>query len=245
MKPVFPCFLLVTLAAATAAADTAGDAALATVDQALNRAKSHRFEYEAITLEPGHGEKKLGINVWWKGDRRLTEFTAPADLKGTKVLVLSPTEMYAFLPAFGKVRRIASHTTDQSAFGMAFSQDDLATQKYTPDYTAQIASEDDKEQKLVLTPKPGQKTGYGKLEMTVLKDMKVPSEIKYYGESGGNLVKTETRTGYTCESDVCVPGELKMVDHQKGEMSTRMIRKMWKLNESFADDLLSKRSLDK
>jgi hypothetical protein len=179
-----------------------------------------------------------------KGERRLTEFTAPADLKGTKVLVMSPTEMYAYLPAFGKVRRIASHTTDQSAFGMVFSQDDLATQRYVPDYTATVAGEDEKEQKLLLTPRPGKDTGYGKLEMTVLKDMKVPSEVKYYGASG-NLAKTETRTGYTCESDVCVPGELKMIDHQKGGMWTRITRKSWKLNEAFADDLLSKRNLDK
>jgi hypothetical protein len=42
-----------------------------------------------------------------------------------------------------------------------------------------------------------------------------------------------------------VPGELKMVDHQKGGLWTRIERKTWKLNEAFDDDLLSKRNLDK
>jgi hypothetical protein len=228
----------------TARADAAGDALLAAVDAAVNRARSHRFEYDAVTQEPGRAEKKLSLSVWMKGDRRLTEFTAPADLKGTKVLVLSPTEMYAFLPAFGKVRRIASHTTDQSAFGMAFSQDDLARQRYAGDYTASLASEDEKEARLVLKARPGAKASYAKLEMTVLKDIKVPSEVKYYAASGA-LQKTETRTGYDCKDEVCVPGEHMMIDHGKGGLWTRLTRRTWKLNESFSDDLLSKRSLDK
>jgi outer membrane lipoprotein-sorting protein len=237
-------FLVITLAAATAAADPAGDAVLASVDETVNRYKTHRFEYDAVTQEPGRAEKKLGLNVWMKGDRRLTEFTAPADLKGTKVLILSPTEMYAYLPAFGKVRRIASHTTDQSAFGMAFTQSELATQRYAGDYTATIAGEDEQETRLVLAPRPGKKDLWGKIEVRVLKDMKVPAELRYF-DAAGNHAKTETRTDYACEGAVCVPGELKMVDHQKGGLSTRITRRTWKLNEDFADDLLSKRSLDK
>src|SRR5262249_29781047 len=153
----------------------------------------------ATTVEPGHADKKLGINVWIQGDKRVSEFTAPADLKGTKVLILSTTEMYAYLPAFGKVRRIASHTNDQSAFGMVFSQDDLATLKYAPDYQAALKSEDDKQAIIVLTPKPGH-GGYAKLEMTVAKDLKLPTEVKYF-DGSGTLLKTETRTGYTCESE--------------------------------------------
>lgn len=35
--------------------------------------------------------------------------------------------MYVYLPAFGKVRRIASHTKDQGFLGLTFSQDDMAT----------------------------------------------------------------------------------------------------------------------
>lgn len=229
---------------ALARADAPGDAILADVDTAMNRAKSHYFEYEASTTEPGHSEKKIGLTVWLKGDKRLTEFTAPADLKGTRVLVLSSTEMYAYLPAFGKVRRIASHTNDQSAFGMVFSQDDLATTRYGGDYSATVGGTDEPVLKLTLKPKPDKKPSYGKLEMLVAKDTKLPAEIRYFGENG-TLLKTETRTGYTCEGDICVPGELKMVDHTKNGMWTTIARKKWKLNESFSDDLLSKRNLER
>ncbi|MBK8253602.1 MAG: outer membrane lipoprotein-sorting protein [Polyangiaceae bacterium] len=235
--------LALSLTHAPAMADDAGDKVLTQVDTALNKAKSHYFEYEATTQEAGKAEKKVGLNVWIKAEKRLTEFTAPADLKGTKVLILSPTEMYVYLPAFGKVRRIASHTSDQSAFGMAFSQDDLATQKYSSMYTATVSSSTDKEQKVTLTPKAGQTTPYSKIEMTVGKDKNLPTEIKYYN-SEGKHIKTETRSGYSCESDVCTPATLKMVDHTKN-LTTTMSRKKWKVNESINDDTFSKRNLEK
>lgn len=234
----------IALSHGAAQADSAGDAALTKVEAAMNKAKSHYFEYEAATTETGKAEKKVGLNVWIRGDKRMTEFTAPADLKGTKVLILSASEMYVYLPAFGKVRRIASHTTDQSAFGMAFSQDELATQKYSGQYQAVVTTAGDKETKLTLTPKADQKPPYGKIELTASKDKNLPTEIKYYN-TDGKLVKTETRTGYTCESDICTPGELKMVDHTKSGLTTKMTRKKWKVNESIADDVFSKRNLEK
>ncbi len=224
-------------------ADDAGDKSLTAAETSMNKAKTLYFEYEAKTTEAGKADKVVGLNVWIKGEKRKTEFTNPADLKGTKVLILSPTEMYVYLPAFGKVRRIASHTSDQSAFGMAFTQDQLATQKYSGQYSSAQTSSSDKEVKITLTPKSGQTTTYGKIEMTIAKDHNVPSEIKYYN-SESKLVATETRTGYTCDSDVCTPGVLKMVDHTKN-LTTTMTRKKVKVNEAIADDVFSKRSLEK
>ena len=237
--------LLVLLALpALAHADPEGEKALAALDTTLNTAETHVFEYEAITEEPGRAPKKVGLIVHMKGAKRLTEFTAPADLKGTKVLALSPVDMYVWLPAFGKVRRIASHTTDQSAFGMTFTQDDFATQRYAPDYTAALVPSDEAHVKLALTPRAGGHARYGKLEITIVKEGGVPSELKYFAASGA-LLKTETRSGYTCEKDICNPTELKMVDHTKGGMWTKITRKSWKLNEKLSDDLFSKRNLEK
>lgn len=230
--------LALGLSHAPALADDAGDKALSATETEMNKAKSHYFEYEAKTTEAGKADKTVGLNVWIKGEKRMTEFTSPADLKGTKVLILSPTEMYVYLPAFGKVRRIASHTSDQSAFGMAFSQEDLATQKYSSAYQASQSGD-----KLTLTPKSGQTTSYGKIEMTIAKDNKLPTEIKYYN-SEGKLVKTETRSGYTCESSICTPGTLKMVDHTKN-LTTTLTRKKWKVNDTISDETFSKRNLEK
>jgi hypothetical protein len=225
-----------------ARADAAGDKVLAAMDAALNKAKTQYFEYDVINQEPGKSDRKLGLQVRLKGDKRFTEFTAPADMKGTKILIMSPTQMYVFLPAFGKVRRIASSVSDQGFMGMTFSQDDLASQAYGVTYEAKVGAETPTDYKIVVTPKAGQTTPYAKLEITVGKAKMLPSEIKYFNGAGTN-VKTETRSGYTCEGDVCTPAELKMVDNTKGGASTKMVRTKWKVNEAMSDDLFSKRAL--
>ena len=239
-----PLLAATLLWAGHASADAPGDKALKGMDEAMNRAKTQYYEYEVINQEPGKAEKKMALKVWLKGEKRLTEFTAPADMKGTKVLILSPTQMYVYLPAFGKIRRIASHVTDQGFMGLAFSQDDLANQSYAPIYDAQVASDAAAEMKLVATAKAGQTVPNGKIEFLIAKDKNLPTEIKYFN-TAGNHVKTETRTGYECQGAVCSPKELKMVDHTKGGHWTKMIRKAWKVNEDLSDDLFSKRSLEK
>jgi hypothetical protein len=231
------------LSSSPAHADAAGDKLLAAMDASLNRAKTLIFEYEVVNQEPGKAERKLGMMVRLKGDKRFSEFLAPADMKGTKVLIMSPTQMYVFLPAFGKIRRIASHVADQGFLGLAFSQDDMATTSYSGAYTGQIASETPTQWKLTATPKAGQTTTYGKIEFTITKDKvkTVPSELRYFNAAGTNI-KTETRSDYTCEGDVCSPKELKMVDNTKGNW-TKLTRKSWKVNETISDDVFTTRNL--
>jgi hypothetical protein len=79
--------------------------------------------------------------------------------------------------------------------------------------------------------------------VTVTKDHSVPSELKYFNAEGKNI-KTEARTGYTCEENntICTPGELKMTDNTKGSWS-KLVRKLWKVNENISDDVFTQRSL--
>ncbi|HTJ82779.1 MAG TPA: outer membrane lipoprotein-sorting protein [Polyangiaceae bacterium] len=231
-------------APSAARADAAGDKALATLDaNTYLKVKTQYFEYDATIRTPDKADRKLSLSVAMKGDWRLSEFLAPSDVKGTKVLILSPTQMYVYLPAFGKVRRIASHVTDQGFMGMNFTQDDMSIAAYGKMYTATIASDDGKIQKLALTAKPGTDAPYAKLELLVDKANTRLNEVHYLSDTGA-LLKTETRTGYTCEKDMCTPGELKMVDHTKGGQSTTLVRKVWKLNVDMPDSKFSKRALE-
>jgi outer membrane lipoprotein-sorting protein len=227
-----------------ASADAAGDKVLASMDTALNRWKTQHIKYDVTNQEPGKPERKLELEVKLKGEKRLTEFLAPADMKGTKVLILSSTQMYVYLPAFGKVRRIASSVTDQGFMGLTFTQTDLSLTRYSDLFTAQVASDAGDSLKLVATPKAGKEPPYAKIEFTVLKQNSLPTELRYFNAAGTHI-KTETRSGYTCESDACTPSEMKMVDHTKGGHWTKLTRKAWKVNESIADEVFSKRSLEK
>lgn len=241
--PVVAAFGALALNSGSARADAAGDKALAALDEAMNRAKTQYLEFEATTQEPGKPEVRQAMTVRQKGDKRLTEYTAPADMKGTKVLVLSPSEMYVYLPTFGKVRRIASSATDQGFMGMTFSQDDFPA-RYGDLYTATILSQTASQVKIAATPKAGQQTPYAKIEITIAKDRMLPTELRFFRASN-LLLKTETRSGYSCQGNICTAAEQKMVDHTRSGMWTRLVRRAWRVNEPMTDDLFSKRSLEK
>jgi outer membrane lipoprotein-sorting protein len=222
-------------------ADAAGDKALAAVDEAVSRAKTHHFGYD-VTVK-GDKTVNLSLDVKIKGEKRLTEFLAPADVKGTKVLILSPDQMYIFLPAFGKVRRIASHTSEQGFMGMTYTQDDMLLTTYSGMYSATVTSDDGKTEKLALTAKEGKGAPYQKIDMTVDKTNNMPIAMDYFSDSG-TKVKTETRTGYTCEGNICTATDQTMVDLTKGGASTTLHRRSWKVNEAMSDDIFTKRALD-
>ncbi len=214
-------------------ADAAGDALIATMDSVANKAKTLSFDYQIVNQEAGKDQQSFDMKVQIKGEKRLTEFTS-GDMKGTKVLILSPTQMWVYLPAFNKVRRIASHTKDQGMLGLSFSQDDMATTAYAPLYTGAVTSDSGGQTVVTLTPKPGADTAYAKIEVTVNKDHDTIAQLKYFNGDGTN-VKTETRSNYTCDS-VCTPGELKMVDNVKGNW-TKLVAKSRHVNEDISDDV--------
>jgi hypothetical protein len=165
-------------------------------------------------------------------------------MKGTKVLIMSSTQMYVYLPAFDKVRRIASHTTkDRSFLGMTFSPDDFPA-SYGGDYSASIATATPASYELVLAAKGTAERPYARIEMTVARDRMVPTELRYFDETG-KKVKTETRSNYTCQDDICDPRERKMADDARPGAWTKLVRKAWEVNVPLSDDLFSARSLAK
>ncbi|MDC0716418.1 outer membrane lipoprotein-sorting protein [Nannocystis bainbridge] len=208
----------------------------------MNRAQTLVIDFEVLNQEAGKPERKMAMQLARKAKKHLFEFSAPADMKGTKSLTLSPTEMYVFLPSFGKVRRIASSVADQGFFGLAYSQTDLTTTAYGARYTATRTGEDATTWKLVLTPKAGVEAPYARIEIAVNKDRKLPGELKYFDAQGKQL-KIETRTGYSCEGNVCAPAESRMVDSVKGGQ-TRLVRKSWQVNAPLPDDRFTKRALE-
>ncbi len=234
-------FLVAFPLASVARADAVGDATVVAMDAAINRAATLIFDYEIFNQEPDKPERMLTMTVQVKGSKRLYEFTSPPDMKGTQVLVLSPTQMYVYLPAFGRVRRIVSQTKEQGFLGLAFSQDDLAITSYGLQYAGRIVSQTPTQHVLVLTPKAGQETTYARIEITIVKDRMLPLQLKYFNSEGANI-KTETRSGYTCEGTVCTPRDIKMVDNTKRN-STRFVRKSWKQNVAISDDVFSQRNL--
>ncbi|MEE2901426.1 MAG: outer membrane lipoprotein-sorting protein [Myxococcota bacterium] len=214
------------------------------MDIAMSGADDQYMLYEIRDKQAGKDERVLGIEVTVKGAKRFTKFTAPSDVKGTKILVLSQTQMYVYLPSFKKIRRVASHVTRQGVMGTAFSNDDMALASFADKYDGSIESQDEKVWNLSLKAKEGTDAPYPTILVTVDKKLILPTKLQYHNEKGLKI-KTETRTEYSCQGKACTAKVHKMTDHTKNEQVTSLTRKKWKVNQGVKDKIFSRRYLQR
>jgi hypothetical protein len=78
------------------------------------------------------------------GDRRLIRFTHPGDIRGTSFLVWehpdAENERFLYLPALGRVRRIAGAEAQESFVGSDFTYEDIGGRAFD-DYTYALLDE--------------------------------------------------------------------------------------------------------
>jgi outer membrane lipoprotein-sorting protein len=217
---------------------------LGKLDEALNRWKTLDYNLEVVTSKPDKEksvlEMRMRMRVHDDNNQQIVEISKPADMKGTKVLVKSPTKMYIYLPAFGKVRRIASHVTEQGFLGTALSQKDMTLTRYSDKYDASVVSDDGTTIVLRLTAK-GDGAPYPKIELDVEKKRWLPTKIRYYGEDDKHI-KSEDRKDYKCKEKHCTPGTMVITDHTSDTTSTITLKK-FEVNSDLPAEIFSKRYL--
>lgn len=127
-------------------------------------------------------------------DKMLVRFLAPADVEGTGFLMVDD-DMWLYLPALGKVRRIAGHAKKGSFMGSDMSYEDMehfGSTGFSADYAPILLGEEqvygDPAYVLELKPKSTDGT-YEKLKMWVSKKYLLPRQIHYF-DRDGSLLKT-------------------------------------------------------
>lgn len=222
-----------------------GDAALAQIDEALSTAADQAMEYEMSTKEPGKEERRMAFKVFVKGKEwRRIDFLSPGDVKDMRILVRSVSNMYVYLPAYRKVRRLASHVKEQGFMGTAFSHDEMSLATFSPVYSANLLEESDKHWKLEAIRKEGSDFPYPKLILEARKDLRQPVEIQYFN-SEGQKVKTETRLKFSCNGNNCAPGVIEMVDHTRNNLKSVLTMRQWTPNAGLDDSFFSVRALQR
>jgi hypothetical protein len=170
------------------------------------------------------------------------EILSPADAKGTRVLIRSLTQIYVYLPAHKKVRRVASHIRGRGFMGTTMSFDEMAVATYSPYFTGNLIEETDTHWIVEAVLKPGADFPHPRLELEIIKEHGQASAIRYYNDKGVKL-KTETRTEYNCQKKICSPKKVKMVDHIAGGRWTELTQVEWKVNTGVKDSFFTVRSL--
>jgi outer membrane lipoprotein-sorting protein len=235
--------LVLTLSTGSAlAAD--GPEVLAMVDKTMNNFHDQTIVFDVLNLRPGTKEPAtMKFKAVVKGGKNFTEFIAPGDVKGTRVLTTSATQMWVYLPDFGKIRKVASHALAQGFMGTTLTQQDVGTTSFGTEYVPKLLSEDDTTWTLDLTAKDPKAVGYAHMRMVVDKKMTVPLTIEYLAEDG-SVVRTQTRSNYVCpRSDYCMFGQMKMVDHTRGDAWTTLTPVEMRIDTGVSDEIFTPRTL--
>ena len=214
------------------------------MDAVINAPKDQKMSSTMILIDKNGKEKKRETVMYQKGDeKRLVRFLSPADQKGISFLSLPNDVMYLYLPAFHKVRRIASHVKNQSFAGTDFSYDDLSSFKYAKEYNPKLLETTAKFYILELVPKPKVHKDYSKLKFWVRKDNFYPVKIEHY-DKRGKIWKVMERRNIEKKGNYWVSLEMEMKDLKK-QHSTKSIVEKVEFDTGLSDQLFTKRNLKK
>jgi outer membrane lipoprotein-sorting protein len=185
-------------------------------------------------------------------EKQLLEYLEPADVRGTKFLSLNDAakdenQMWLYLPALGRERRIAGHMTQDKFMGTDFTYEEIGGgQSYNEDYQASRLEDEEFEGYLCyvldLVPEDPE-SKYSKVLMWVWQEELIPLKIQFYNLDG-QLSKQLTSTELEKEEDGdYMPHRIVMSDELAG---TRTIIEIIETSkEEVADDYFTMRYLRK
>lgn len=234
---------LLVLTTSSAYAATAAEV-LAKVDKNLGNFKDETIVFQVQNMKPGSSAPQaMKFRSYVKGGKNFVEFLEPGDVKGMRILTLGPTEIYTYLPEYGRIRRVASGNLEQGFLGTTLTQADMATLSYGIIYTPTLTSETATTYLLDLVSKDPANTAYDHIRMEVEKARSVPTKIDYLA-ADGTVVRTQLRSKYSCpRPDYCTFGELKMTDNSRAGAWTTLTPVDLKIDSGVADDVFSQRTL--
>ena len=213
-------------------------------DDVINAPKDQDLKIKLFLIDKKGKEKVREMSMLQKGsDKRLVKFLSPADQKGIAFLSLPDDVMYLYMPAFKKIRRIASHVKNTKFAGTDFTYEDMEAVRYSDKYIPEFIEEKDNHFLLQLTPKEDIKTDYSKLRMWIREDNFYIVKIEHYNR-GDKLFKIMTRDNIEKIGEYWLARESEMQD-LKSKHSTKMIIEEVKLDSQISDDKFTKRNLEK
>jgi len=218
-----------------------GDAILARVDSVATAPRDMEM-LERMTLVDADGStRERAVRVYQQGpERRLVRFEDPADVRDVGFLRLAADRMYLYLPAFRRVRRIASSISNEDFLGTDFTYEDLSQTTYADDYRVTGSDEGSDGYTLTLEPKSGADVSYTRLVMRVDKESWVITGIDYY--DGAQHVKTLSESGLRQQNGYWYAERIEMQSRRNGHRTVLELEDV-RFDAGLSDELFSERAL--
>ncbi len=183
------------------------------------------------------------------GDKSLSIFDNPRDVKGTAFLTYShkvkDDDQWLYLPALKRVKRISSRNKSGSFMGSEFAYEDISSQeveKYTYKWLRDEVYEGQDCFVLERVPVDKKNSGYTRQTVWMDKAEYRPLKIDYYDRKD-SLLKTYKAVEFKLYLErFWRPHEMRMVNHQNGK-STRLIWSNYVYRTGLTDRDFNKNSL--
>lgn len=221
-----------------------GDAILAKIDSVAN-AFQDMTAIEKMTLIDKNGSRKQrDVKIYQKGSElRLVRFMSPADVRGVGFLRLAEDRLYLYLPAFRKVRRIASSIKNENFMGTDFSYEDMSRNKYGKDYYAKLIETTENQYVLELTPRAGADVTYDRLVVFADKFNFVERKVEFYN-SAGKLQKILTIDNVEQIDDYWFGRRMEMQTVKDGHRTVLDLSEV-RFDQGLPDNIFTERNLKK
>ncbi|MEK6196728.1 MAG: outer membrane lipoprotein-sorting protein [Desulfobacterales bacterium] len=208
-----------------------------------------------MTLKNSHGQESRrkirfrSLEVEGDGDKSMTIFDSPKDIKGTAFLnythKVDDDDQWLYLPALKRVKRISSRNKSGSFMGSEFSYEDIASQEIEH-YTYKLLRDEEYEgMDCFVTeryPVDIKNSGYRRQVAWIDKEEYRTLKVEYYDRKDTHL-KTLTMSGYQQhEEKFWRASEMHMVNLQTGK-STLLQFSNYKFKVGLSDDDFNKNSL--
>jgi len=208
-----------------------------------------------MILKNRHGQESRrqirfrNLEVAGDGDKSLTIFDSPKDVKGTAFLNYTHKEgdddQWLYLPALKRVKRISSRNKSGSFMGSEFSYEDIASQeieKYTYRWIRNEVYESNDCFVSERYPVDKKNSGYSRQLTWLDKQEYRVWKVEYYDRKNAHLKTLTMRNHQQYEGKFWRTLELHMVNHQTGK-STLLLFSNYKFNVGLTDDDFNKNSL--
>jgi outer membrane lipoprotein-sorting protein len=255
MKKIFGILLLASIAS-TVMAETPEEKGLRIAQEGDARDSGWKDQTAdmIMTLRNRSGEESVrkirtrSLEQQGDGDKSLSLFDEPADIKGTAMLTFShglkPDDQWLYLPALKRVKRISSRNKSGPFMGSEFAFEDLGSQeieKYSYKYLKEEACGKGWQCHVLERTPAYEHSGYSKQVGWMDTREYRPVKIDYYDRKG-SLLKTLTWQGYKTYGNFWRADEMFMQNHLTGK-STTLKWANYKLNTGLDDGDFNKNAL--
>jgi hypothetical protein len=203
---MFPLMTILILFVWSDSPETEGLRIARLVDEANNGFNGEYAEMEMVLIN-AHGDETVRklitetAEMKKDGDRSISTFQWPADVKGTRMLTWShktgDDDQWLYLPALKRVKRISSRNKSGAFMGSEFSYEDLGSQEveeYTYKYLGEESVDGRDSWKVARFP-VSRKSGYTREVVWFDKEYMNPLRIEYYDRKD-DLLKVALFTDY-------------------------------------------------